>query len=350
MQYEPRVSPPPDDTVLSLRSLRECIPAECMRKRPLVGLAYIVLDVLVICGSYLALVTSPQTWLHTLLYWNVSGFFMWCLFVDGHDCGHGSFSDSWTLNTVMGHLCHTPLLVPFSTWASSHRLHHLHHNHVKRDFSHVWVPVHCKDRKTWLIRALQASGLTPLLGWPLYLAGAVDGGHWVPLGGRLWRQCSRIDFLHSCVSSMLVLGFFAWLWRWCDRDVATLMQYYGGSWLVFSFWLVTVTYLQHHDDAVQDTVVYGDASWTFVKGALQTVDRSYGRVIDHLSHHITDGHLVHHLFFTKIPHYHLAQATVHLYAHLEKHGIPYKRRKTHDFVWRIFRLTRRHLNEATLVK
>jgi omega-3 fatty acid desaturase (delta-15 desaturase) len=128
------------------------------------------------------------------------------------------------------------------------------------------------------------------------------------------------------------------------------MVYYGYSWFIFSSWLITTTYLQHHDNTVKDTIVYGDESWTFVKGALQTVDRSYGSIIDHLSHHITNGHLVHHFFFNKIPHYKLEKATQYLYKYLDENQIEYKYRYTPDFFIKIFKLTFCHLNEATVQK
>lgn len=82
------------------------------------------------------------------------------------------------------------------------------------------------------------------------------------------------------------------------------------AWFVFHFWLFSVTYMQHHTtdtDCHDVTKVYDSTSWSFLKGALETIDRKYGYWIDELSHNITDGHVVHHLFFTKIPHYHASR-------------------------------------------
>jgi fatty acid desaturase len=49
-----------------------------------------------------------------------------------------------------------------------------------------------------------------------------------------------------------------------------------------------------------------DGEWEWLRGALATVDRSYGRVLDIVFHHIADTHVAHHLF-PQMPHYH-AQA------------------------------------------
>ena len=57
-------------------------------------------------------------------------------------------------------------------------------------------------------------------------------------------------------------------------------------------------------------------------------------------HHITDGHVAHHLFFTKIPHYHLMKATKALRQKLEPFGV-YRYRKSYDFLWEFCRLNMR---------
>jgi hypothetical protein len=84
------------------------------------------------------------------------------------------------------------------------------------------------------------------------------------------------------------------------------------------FWLFIVTYMQHHHD---DAKVYKEGAWNFLDGGLETVDRKMGWGVDWLHHRITDCHLVHHLFFTQIPHYNLRKATDHIAPLLKQHGV-----------------------------
>jgi len=88
-------------------------------------------------------------------------------------------------------------------------------------------------------------------------------------------------------------------------------------WCVMSFWLFMVTYLQHHSD---DGKLYTDKTHSFVKGAFETVDRSYGKWTNRLSHHMMDGHVMHHLFFEKVPHYNLEHGTRAMQKLLQKEG------------------------------
>lgn len=88
-------------------------------------------------GTFQAL-PQYQQYLATFAFWNIAGFFMWCIFVVGHDCGHGTFSDSELLNDIVGHFTHGSILVPFYPWQLSHRRHHMYHNHIEKDYSHPW--------------------------------------------------------------------------------------------------------------------------------------------------------------------------------------------------------------------
>lgn len=117
-----------------------------------------------------------------------------------------------------------------------------------------------------------------------------------------------------------------------------VLHVYVVPWIVYGFFLFTVTYLQHHDE---ETIIYGDQTWDFARAAFETVDRTYGLGLDSLTHNITDCHVIHHLFFTKIPHYHLKEATDALKAGLKKNGYSnlYKHRETRDFatyIWSYF--------------
>jgi hypothetical protein len=81
---------------LKLNDLRKALPAEVFDKSLPTSLFYLVFDVSVCLAALyvmhtaanssvwdeLSIVIKAAAW---LLYWNVVGFFMWCLFVVGHD-------------------------------------------------------------------------------------------------------------------------------------------------------------------------------------------------------------------------------------------------------------------------
>lgn len=53
---------------------------------------------------------------------------------------------------------------------------------------------------------------------------------------------------------------------------------------------------------------FRNEEWSWLRGALCTVDRSFGKVLDHTFHHIADLHVCHHIF-SKVPFYHHEEAT-----------------------------------------
>eukprot|EP00775_Hariotina_reticulata_P001283 gene1283-1626_t len=82
-------APPP----FTLQDLRNAIPAHCWKKSLWRSLLHVVFDVSIVATlAYLA--HNYATWWSWPLYWAAQGTMMWAIFVLGHDCGHGSFSDS----------------------------------------------------------------------------------------------------------------------------------------------------------------------------------------------------------------------------------------------------------------
>ena len=91
--------------------------------------------------------------------------------------------------------------------------------------------------------------------------------------------------------------------------------YYGVPYLVVNLLLVLITFLQHTDPKVAH---YRGAEFNWLRGAVSTIDRSFGWLLDEVLHHIADTHVVHHLFH-EVPFYHAVEATLAVKAKLGKY-------------------------------
>eukprot|EP01038_Epipyxis_sp_PR26KG_P015855 gene15855-21484_t len=333
---------------LQLNNIIKALPEKVFQKSLLKSVFYMIFDYAMWGGSFLAifsLVNSPfwgqmafwQQALASLTYWNISGFFMWCIFVVGHDCGHTTFSDNKLVNDVCGHITHGSLLVPFYTWQLTHRRHHMFHNHVDKDYSYMWFTPDKEQLPEFKFHGLFEKApilkfLLPFYGWPLYLFGSPDGNHFLPVSDeqRMWKGTPKVEKRKSLISAAVVASFATAIYFACGQNLMNMLFYYIAPNIIFGWWLVCVTYLQHHSPT---TVVYDEKDWQYVESAFETVDRKFGFGIDTLSHHITDGHVIHHLFFTKIPHYNLKEATKALKTYLSNNNLIklYKYEETLDF-------------------
>ncbi|KAJ3189053.1 hypothetical protein HK101_008973 [Irineochytrium annulatum] len=302
----PRVADDRDSTTpaaskLNLSNIRRSLPPHIFEKDLTRSLYYFIVDAVVLLACFRAY-SPDMSWPAYILYFNITGLFMWCMFVIGHDAGHGTFSDDKRVNACVGHLAHGPLLVPFWPWARSHALHHAYHNHKAKDRSHVWFT---KEEEGWAALFKDYPALIPVsYGIGYLLMGYNDGSHYWPFSKLHPTTRDKLD----CAFSSGVCVAFALLFRfiWGSNVWAA----YFGPWLCYNTWLYAVTYLQHHGETTQ---VFGDGAWSFTRGAMETVDRVYDTVadgtLDAVMHNITDGHVVHHLFSTSIPHYNLIEAT-----------------------------------------
>lgn len=304
----------------TLQDIREAIPAHCFRPNTARSLAYFALDVGLITLLYAIAITLNQAWFFPI-FWLAQGTLFWALFVVGHDCGHGSFSPYRWLNHLMGHICHTPILVPYHGWRISHRTHHANTGNIETDES--WYPMTESQYEAmpWIERFARFH-LIPFV-YPLYLfrrSPGKQGSHFLP-NSPLFRPHERRQVLTSTiwllamVAGLIAIGLtYGWV---------NLLVYYGVPYVVFVMWLDIVTFL-HHTEA--DIPWYRGQDWYFLKGALSTIDRDYGW-INPIHHHI-GTHVAHHIFLG-IPHYHLLEATAAIKPVL---GSYY--RVSHEPIWR----------------
>ncbi|CAA7389424.1 unnamed protein product [Spirodela intermedia] len=297
--FDPGSLPP-----FTLGEIRAAIPKHCWVKSPWKSMSYVLRDVVVV-SALAAVAGYLNSWAAWPLYWFAQGTMFWAIFVLGHDCGHGSFSDSKTLNNIVGHVLHSFILVPYHGWRISHRTHHQNHGHVEKDES--WHPL--PER---IYRSLERSTLKmrftfpfPMFAFPVYLlyrSPGKSGSHINPYSD-LFTPNEREAVATSTIcwtAMLLLLAGVTWLQGWIF-----VIKFYWIPYFIFVMWLDLVTYLHHHgyDEKLP---WYRGEEWSYLRGALTTIDRDYG-IINNI-HHDIGTHVIHHLF-PQIPHYNLRAAT-----------------------------------------
>ncbi|GLJ42887.1 hypothetical protein SUGI_0889000 [Cryptomeria japonica] len=298
-KFDPSAMPP-----FTIADIRAAIPKHCWVKNSWRSLSYFATDVMVVI-ILAGLAVYFNSWAVWPLYWFAQGTMFWALFVIGHDCGHGSFSDSKDLNSTIGHLTHSFILVPYNGWRISHRTHHQNHGHVEKDES--WHPVTEKMYKNLKPETRMMRFALPgaLFVYPFYLwwrSPGKTGSHYNP-DSDLFAPEEKIDVLIStlCWIAMasLLLAFAIIM------NPGWVINLYVVPYWIFVMWLDLVTYLHHHGHD-QRVPWYRGTEWSYLRGALSTIDRDYG--VFNKIHHDIGTHIIHHLF-PQIPHYNLVEAT-----------------------------------------
>jgi omega-3 fatty acid desaturase (delta-15 desaturase) len=229
----------------------------------------------------------------------LQGVVFWGFFTIGHDCGHSSFSRYPIVNFVMGNIMHSLILTPFESWRITHRTHHKNTGHMDND--EIFFPQREKISAAYTRYSIF---LLPFA-WTIYLIQGVyprNVHHFNPFDEHFASK-------KRSGAVALSLGFYVAVVVMYYKltmilGLPTMLLYVFGPIMVFASFLVVVTFLHHNDEA---TPWYGDEKWSYVKGNLSSVDRSYGWLINNLSHNI-GTHQIHHLF-PIIPHYKLVDAT-----------------------------------------
>ncbi|KAL0926291.1 hypothetical protein M5K25_002508 [Dendrobium thyrsiflorum] len=239
-EFDPGMPPP-----FGLAEIRAAIPKHCWVKNTWRSMSYVVRDVAVVFGLAAA-AAYINSWVVWPLYWAAQGTMFWALFVLGHDCGHGSFSNNHKLNSVVGHLLHSSILVPYHGWRISHRTHHQNHGHVENDES--WHPLSESVYKSLdtPTRKLRFTFPFPMLAFPFYLwsrSPGKSGSHFNP-ESDLFARNEKKDVITSTACWMTMAALLAGLTL--VMGPLQMFKLYAIPYLIFVMWLDLVTYLHHH--------------------------------------------------------------------------------------------------------
>ncbi|KAK2376468.1 omega-3 fatty acid desaturase, chloroplastic [Trifolium repens] len=297
--FDPSAPPP-----FKIAEIRAAIPKHCWVKNTWRSLSYVLRDVLVVSSLIVAAIKFDSLCFWPV-YWLLQGTMFWAIFVLGHDCGHGSFSDSSMVNSLVGHILHSSILVPYHGWRISHKTHHQNHGNVEKDES--WVPLTEKVYKNLdnVTKFVRFSLPLPMFAYPIYLwrrSPGKSGSHFDPYSD-LFSPNERKEVAVSTLCWLVMFSLLLYLSF--TTSPLLILKLYGVPYWIFVMWLDFVTYLHHHG-YTQKLPWYRGQEWSYLRGGLTTVDRDYGWINN--IHHDIGTHVVHHLF-PQIPHYNLVEAT-----------------------------------------
>ncbi|XP_030456867.2 delta(12)-acyl-lipid-desaturase-like [Syzygium oleosum] len=310
---------PSEKPPFTIADLKRAIPPHCFRRSLLLSSAYLLLDLVLIL--LLAVAASslipllPQV-ARRLVAWPSYFFLQGCLLVGvwvvAHECGHGAFSEHRLVNDAVGFLLHAALLVPYFSWKYSHRRHHANTGSLERE--EVLLPWP-KEKVEWYYKRFNNPPgrvftivAALLFGWPLYVSMNVSGrpyhrfaSHFDPFC-EIFSDRERVQVMASDLA--VILATYALYEVAVAKGVLWLMCIYGGPLLVVNGFITLISYLNHfHPDIPR----YDASEWDWLRGSLTAVDRDYG-ILNKVFNHITDTHVVHHLF-PAMPHYYAVEAT-----------------------------------------
>ncbi|KAI0320401.1 delta-12 fatty acid desaturase [Amylostereum chailletii] len=248
---------------------------------------------------------------------------LWCL---GHEAGHGTLSNHDWVNHCLGYLLHTFLMVPYFSWRATHHAHHKAVGSIERDENYVpptrsdyALPpaskAHAQDYHAVFEETpaytLGRMLLMQLLGWQTYLLCNTLGSRMYPAGTNHFSPNSPLfkpEQRRGVVLSNIGLSIMACLLHHYARAVgpAHFALIYLVPYLLANHWIVMLTFLHHSDPTIPH---YRTPQWSFLRGALATVDRPLlGWAGRFFLHNVSHDHIAHHLF-SSIPFYNQPRVT-----------------------------------------
>ncbi|EAS03232.2 fatty acid desaturase (macronuclear) [Tetrahymena thermophila SB210] len=310
---------------ISVGDIRKFIPAEYFVKRESRFLISVLYSLsLTLFTAFLADRYLRLEWAYLPLwiaYAVINGTIATGLWVLGHECGHKAFSNSDVANDSLGYILHTALLVPYFSWQWSHHVHHSKCNHLTEGETHV-PRVDTDPKASMYIKLRDIIGVESfsiwqvlnilVIGWPAYLIFGATGGpargfssHFI-VPNKLFTK-DKLLKVHLSNLGLVIVGYLLYLWA-RQTSFTYVFAIYFGPYLVVNAWLTGITFLQHTEDTVPH---YDKSAWSWLRGALCTIDRNYPEYINALHFDIGSTHVIHHIFH-EMPHYNAREANIYL--------------------------------------
>jgi fatty acid desaturase len=308
-EFEQRKQTPFKPTNVTLQEVHSVIPKHLHQKNTFKALLYAARDIICAVVVYkLGWLIEPFAktlvqeyglsphigtavkWGLWALYWHWQGVILagwWCM---AHEAGHGSLSNYSWVNHLVGFSMHTFILVPYYAWRSSHHAHHKATMSVERDEN--FVPRTRKDyglpsEKVAIpadyheifeetpIYTLGRMIFMQLLGWQYYLCTNVMGNPKYPAGTNHFFPSSPLFKPHErpgIIASDIGISFMSCvLYLWTKQvGLHMFLKLYFVPYLLANHWIVMLTYLHHSDPTIAH---YRASQWSFLRGAVSTVDR-----------------------------------------------------------------------------
>nr|XP_043636244.1 omega-6 fatty acid desaturase, endoplasmic reticulum-like [Erigeron canadensis] len=301
-----------------ISDLKKAIPPHCYERNLTRSLYYLFRDIITcfalyqIALNYIPLLPKPLNYVAWPIYWFCQGSLFFGLWAIGHDLGHGSFSEYKWLNDALGFFLHSFLLNPYFSLKYSHRRHHAHTGSMEYD--EVWVPKRKAD--TFFSEVLNnplgnliLMWLRLVIGIPLYFTINTTGRKYDGFASHFYPQSPIFNDserkLVWITDAGLLVVYYSLYKVAMTMSVSWLFFMYGAPWMIMNIHFTLISMMNHIHPELPH---YDSREWDWLRGALSTVDRDFG-IFNDIFHNTSCGHVMHHLFPTSIPHYHLVEAT-----------------------------------------
>nr|XP_043635244.1 delta(12) fatty acid desaturase DES8.11-like [Erigeron canadensis] len=301
-----------------ISDLKKVIPLHCHERNLTRSLYFLFRDLFScftlyqIASNYIPILPKPLNYLAWPIYWFCQSCVYIGLWTIGHDLGHDSFSEYNWLNNTLGFFLHSFLLSPYFSFKYSHRSHHAHTGSIEYDL--VWVPKRKSDALFSEVLNNPVGNfflmcLRLLIGVPLYYTFNLNGRKYNTFASHFYPKSPMFNDserkLVWLTDAGLVITCYAFYKVVTANGTSWFFCIYGIPWMIMNAQFALITMMNHFHPALAH---YDSKEWDWLRGALSTVDRDFGRILNNVYHDNPCGHVVHHLF-SKIPHYHLVEAT-----------------------------------------